>query len=783
MTNKPPATEDNVQMTEPTTSSTKTNSLPFMDTFYALSSDDPYERSLAASALLRHLFSKGNFKQKSSKNDDTNNTNNNNNNDRKVALIQDGHYAFTRLLKGLCSGRAGARQGYASCLATFLELSCTLCPIGDDDDTKETTATTKCWMEYYMENESASGGGGGRADVSPCEFVRKQLMKHTVESAPVDNKGGKRKGSGGAEERDRMYGKLFGILAVVKSGTLFRSKSSVTNKLIKQYMLDLITLYHHKKWFHEAAIHALLQLTSAISQHTGLETLTTLINTVLPSFFHGTHSTWTAEQIALYLHLQTIYMNADKVLPKTVRSPLLTCAALACDTDGSIVEALRITSEVVAPRCHLVWGVIWSYLTIPTSSDNSDSPQDAKQQDIPNTLRDELITGKQSPKDILKSLISGVILVSLLATTPEELSSTSDADAEMSTASIPPNKSTNERKSLALTLIHQLCCKLHLSGEVLEHIVLQPLIVTKLFVNSLLCTTSNKKKNIMGPLATMVLDDIVDCVTEENGVVDRRLGVVKALVKANPELDTVCHTDSIALVLGLKKTNTDDDDNADVGAVEDGKKMDELWESYLSFLKGLILTRNSSPETTKKYIGLLFSLANHVFRLKSTKPRDTMFRSVLSFLMVGGFFDLTKLSPREDQMDDEENVFLGVAGVIQKQLLTKGDTRPAFPYVVRVSMSSRFFSLLSEAIAATPAQHLMDRGQALRDFNMKYNLELFEFVRMGWDALETNGALPFERSRSDEEFSIGNTRKEGDRMVRLLGTTVDGAEDGEKNNE
>ena len=74
----------------------------------------------------------------------------------------------------------------------------------------------------------------------------------------------------------------------------------------------------------------------------------------------------------------------------------------------------------------------------------------------------------------------------------------------------------------------------------------------------------------------------------------------------------------------------------------------------------------------------------------------------------------------------------------------------------------------------------MDRGQALKDFNMKYNVELFEFVRMGWDALETNGALPFERSRSDEEFSIGNTRKEGDRMVRLLGTTVDGAEDGEK---
>jgi len=95
-----------------------------------------------------------------------------------------------------------------------------------------------------------------------------------------------------------------------------------------------------------------------------------------------------------------------------------------------------------------------------------------------------------------------------------------------------------------------------------------------------------------------------------------------------------------------------------------------------------------------------------------------------------------------------------------------------------------FFSLLSEAISATPAQHLMDRGQALKDNNMKYNLKLFDFVRMGWSALEKNGALPFEKTRGndgDEEFSIVSTRKEGDNIYRLLETVDDAEEKNTKN--
>ena len=76
--------------------------MPFMDTFYSLSSNDASERNLAAASLLEHIFS---FQGK--------------NIDDASGSVKDGCYALTRLLKGLCSGRASARQGFASCLSSF----------------------------------------------------------------------------------------------------------------------------------------------------------------------------------------------------------------------------------------------------------------------------------------------------------------------------------------------------------------------------------------------------------------------------------------------------------------------------------------------------------------------------------------------------------------------------------------------------------------------------------------------------------------------------------------
>ncbi|KAL3896264.1 MAG: hypothetical protein SGARI_007219, partial [Bacillariaceae sp.] len=71
---------------------------PFMDSFYGLSSSNPAERSQAAQVMLMHCLL------------------------GPTANAKDATYALRRLLNGLCSGRAAARQGNASALASFLKI-------------------------------------------------------------------------------------------------------------------------------------------------------------------------------------------------------------------------------------------------------------------------------------------------------------------------------------------------------------------------------------------------------------------------------------------------------------------------------------------------------------------------------------------------------------------------------------------------------------------------------------------------------------------------------------
>lgn len=171
--------------------------IPFLDTFYQMSSEDsPRDRSVAARDMIRHCF-----------------------------LSEDGPnpkdaaYALTRLMNGLCSGRAASRQGYASCLASYLRVAYSSGSGGvlegilrEDDD----------YAKKIMED--------GGAD--PAAIVRGKLLATTQFDAQDDD--GKKKGGKkgkqtknrfggkmkGIEERDHVFGRLFGILAVIRSGIL-----------------------------------------------------------------------------------------------------------------------------------------------------------------------------------------------------------------------------------------------------------------------------------------------------------------------------------------------------------------------------------------------------------------------------------------------------------------------------------------------------------------------------------------------------------------------------------
>lgn len=169
--------------------------MPFMDTFYSLASNDATERSFAASSMIKHVF----FAKKTSSDKE-----------EIDASVKDGIYAMTRLMKGLCSGRASARQGFASCLATFLRISFKLRPDSEYD---------QLWIELFMKD--------AKEQVEAAAFVRNQLNDSTNVDGPKKSMGKKSR----SEERDHRFGRLFGILAVVRSGTLLDASDKVCRLL------------------------------------------------------------------------------------------------------------------------------------------------------------------------------------------------------------------------------------------------------------------------------------------------------------------------------------------------------------------------------------------------------------------------------------------------------------------------------------------------------------------------------------------------------------------------
>ena len=171
---------------------TKKNSaaIPFMDTFYLLSSEDSSkDRSIAARDLIYHcFFSDGGINYK------------------------DSAYALNRLLNGMCSGRAASRQGFASCLTSFLRVA-----QGQGEDAFKSILKEHSELKQTdLDNDN------------PATLIR-QLLRSATDFNTEANSSGKNSGSNkkrfagkvkGIEERDHVFGRLFGILAVVRSGML-----------------------------------------------------------------------------------------------------------------------------------------------------------------------------------------------------------------------------------------------------------------------------------------------------------------------------------------------------------------------------------------------------------------------------------------------------------------------------------------------------------------------------------------------------------------------------------
>jgi hypothetical protein len=174
------------------TANTKHQPMPFMDTFYQLSSEEsPHLRAIAARDLISHCFS---FNEEGKSN------------------TTDAAYALTRLMNGLCTGRAASRQGFASCLSSFLRVAY--------EKSNDGSAISGHALMKILEQDAYCKQliEEGENNSEPATVLRQKLLAstqflHTEKGAKKN--GGKMKGM---EERDHAFGRLFGILAVVRSG-------------------------------------------------------------------------------------------------------------------------------------------------------------------------------------------------------------------------------------------------------------------------------------------------------------------------------------------------------------------------------------------------------------------------------------------------------------------------------------------------------------------------------------------------------------------------------------
>jgi len=637
--------------------------VPFMDTFYELSSEDsPGDRSIAARDLIHHCFLTA-----------------------QGINHKDAAYALTRLMNGLCTGRAASRQGFASCLSSFLS-------VAYSSSFNESDGSA---IEDILKHDDVAMKLKVGLEDNPAAIVRQKLLSTTqfleteaTNTEQTKNRFGRK--MKGIEERDHAFGRLFGILAVVRSG-IFCLKD-FPSVIVQGYTKDLIDLYHYKKWMREPSAHALVQLLSSLDAECNLSLITKIANDIItPSFFlsvgtdvaenrnelDGTdRSQWlkklTPDQIAVALHLQTLQNDYDKYICP-LDEPLLTTASVP-----TLSTALSSTSSVVHPRCHFVWNMMWMYLT-----------EEAK-----NSRHRQLRPNEEFP--VIIELILQHLVVDKLLGRGEN--------------SIAP---TNERRSLALQIVCALSgssgLKIALPLNLIPSVIC-PDVVIRVFEN-VLCASGGigKKKSKEGgeehhlkKLTSQAILELADHCCEGDDV-GRRMAFAKAFLLADPRFDTKTKTQTVSSLLMLGS-------NAGETSVECESQRKALWRSYISFLEEEIVSATNLHNATV-YIELMYKLAK--YDLTNTPANEA--RRVIRFFMSGAFFDCSELcdpssTKKSSSKKKKKEARLATppeelsSGYRIKEILqAHGMTSISHP--ARAIMSARFYSLLSEFIVVINSQN------------------------------------------------------------------------------
>eukprot|EP00903_Cladosiphon_okamuranus_P021832 g20075.t1 len=235
----------------------------------------------------------------------------------------DAEYAVKRLVRGMCSSREAARQGFGSCLTQVL----TVLP-----KDKPTTPS-----------------------------VLEQILKATQTTAAMK----------GADERELALGRLLGVSALAMSGRL-RSEPESAEGALKA----VSELYTRRKWIGQAAGEAALLVASKAFEGQG-EFARAVLPLLVPLLKGKDGSTLqvadlTPDQLMLSLGLRSIMRERgldpqeDAALKQALPPFLRHASVVRVGKTQELLSPLKQSASAF-PKVHSVWGRLWDDLGMSMS--------------------------------------------------------------------------------------------------------------------------------------------------------------------------------------------------------------------------------------------------------------------------------------------------------------------------------------------------------------------------------------------------------------------------------
>ncbi|PPR04947.1 hypothetical protein CVT24_010405 [Panaeolus cyanescens] len=272
-------------------------------------------------------------------------------------------YSLRRLVRGLASPRESSRLGFAVALTELLS----------------------------------------RIDTVSCSQILNLLIESTKHQGSMN----------GQDERDVLFGKLFGITSIIQSGLIVRTKplpssaSSTTSASslegFQQVISNLVELGEQKSWLRESAWFSIC-LAIDVLHESEVPWKAEAVDALLQQLFVE-NTLWSTEKYAMGLKLQELYPDQDwkTLLSSVFKNPVLVHSSnlpvvsrllkeSTIDEDG-VKDASKAPSGTWKPQLNFAWDIILDQM-LP--GPNSSKPAKGSFQDFYRVVVDETLFASTS---------------------------------------------------------------------------------------------------------------------------------------------------------------------------------------------------------------------------------------------------------------------------------------------------------------------------------------------------------------------------------------------------